>query len=83
MGRSQIIADLRRHRGDARNIIGLIGGFASSNGADVEWLVRPDQSHLSPPGQLIGCAGQWDPNWAGRIRELWVIKTRSDQEAPT
>ena len=37
--RSLVFADLRKHRVDARNIVGLIVTCASSKEADVDWLL--------------------------------------------
>jgi hypothetical protein len=69
MSRSRVFADLRKHRGDARNIVGLIENFASSKEADVDWLLRPDQAPLSPPGQVIGYSEQFDLTWATQVRD--------------
>lgn len=78
MGRSRVIADIRRHNGDSRMVIGLVGSFALKEGADVEWLVRPDQAHLRPPGQIIGCTEQYDRSWSIQIRERITQYAQND-----
>jgi hypothetical protein len=78
MGRARIIADIRRHHGDSRRIISLVGSFASDQGADVEWLVRPDQAHLVPPGHIIGGADRYDVSWSTQIRERLKQHAQND-----
>lgn len=79
MRRDHFVVDIRRNRGDSRLLIELVRRFCSSfPGANVEWLVRPDQAHLLPSDHILGQAAQFDVSWTPRIRDRLIQIAQSD-----
>jgi hypothetical protein len=47
------------------------------SGAAVEWLVRPDQAHLLPPGEIFGKGESTDFSWVPQVRDRVIKYTQS------
>lgn len=82
MTNARLVADLRRHRGDANWIIELINSFASQKELTVGWLVRPDQESLVNQDQLFGVAGPTDDTWSEKINGHFATITQNGSTGP-